>query len=146
MSDYLVSMITAAPNTRVLVRTEVVDGAGSAGLESVTVRDRDSGTVRDLPAAALFVLIGAEPRTDWLAGSVARDDRGFVCTGPDVLGAHAAPRWPLSRAPMPLETSRPGVFAAGDVRSRSIKRVAAAAGEGATAVSLVHEYLAASEH
>jgi thioredoxin reductase (NADPH) len=145
MSDYLVSVITASPNIRVLVRTEVVDGVGSSGLESITVRDRDSRTARELPAAALFVLIGAEPRTAWLAGSVARDDRGFVRTGPDLLRTDAAPRWRLPRAPMLLETSQPGVFAAGDVRSRSIKRVAAAAGEGATAISLVHEYLAASE-
>jgi len=145
MSDYLVSVITASPNIRVLVRTEVVDGVGSSGLESITVRDRDSRTARELPAAALFVLIGAEPRTAWLAGSVARDDRGFVRTGPDLLRTDSAPGWRLPRAPMLLETSQPGVFAAGDVRSRSIKRVAAAAGEGATAISLVHEYLAASE-
>ena len=145
MSDYLVSVITASPNVRVLVRTEVVDGVGSSGLESITVRDRDSRTARELPAAALFVLIGAEPRTAWLAGSVARDDRGFVRTGPDLLRTDSAPGWRLPRAPMLLETSQPGVFAAGDVRSRSIKRVAAAAGEGATAISLVHEYLAASE-
>jgi thioredoxin reductase (NADPH) len=120
-----------------------VDGVGSAGLESVTVRERDGGTTRQLPAAALFVLIGAEPRTSWLAGTVALDDRGSVRTGPDLLTTESAPRWRLARPPMLLETSLPGVFAAGDVRSRSIKRVAAAAGEGATAVSLVHEYLAA---
>jgi thioredoxin reductase (NADPH) len=143
MSEYLVSAITASPEVRVLVRTEVVDGAGSAGLESVTVRERDGGTTRQLPAAALFVLIGAEPRTSWLAGTVALDDRGYVRTGPDLLTTESAPRWRLPRPPMLLETSLPGVFAAGDVRSRSIKRVAAAAGEGATAVSLVHEYLAA---
>jgi thioredoxin reductase (NADPH) len=143
MSDYLISAITASPTIRVLVRNEVVDGGGAAGLEAVTVRDRDSGTTRDLRAAALFVLIGAEPRTAWLAGTVARDDRGYVRTGPDLLRTESAPRWPLSRPPLLLETSQPGVFAAGDVRSRSLKRVAAAAGEGATAISLVHEYLAA---
>jgi thioredoxin reductase (NADPH) len=101
-----------------------------------------------VPAAALFVLIGAEPRTDWLAGSVARDDRGFVLTGRDLLRGQgwsmlALPDgWPLRRPPLLLETSIPGVFAAGDVRHRSVKRVAAAAGEGATAIQLVHEYLA----
>jgi thioredoxin reductase (NADPH) len=145
MSDYLVSAITAAPQIQVLVRTEVVEGVGVTGLESVTVRDRESGTVRELPAAALFVLIGAEPRTAWLAGSVARDERGFLRTGPELLQTPAEPPWRLPRAPMLLETSMPGVFAAGDVRSRSMKRVAAAAGEGATAVSLVHEYLATGD-
>jgi thioredoxin reductase (NADPH) len=89
----------------------------------------------------LFVLIGAEPRTGWLAGSVDRDDRGFVLTGRD-LGQAASAGWPLQRPPLLLETSLPGVFAAGDVRHRSIKRVAAAAGEGATAIQLIHEYLA----
>ncbi|WP_138733624.1 NAD(P)/FAD-dependent oxidoreductase [Modestobacter excelsi] len=106
------------------------------------MRDRDSGTTRDLPAAGVFVLIGAESRTAWLAGTVARDDRGHVLTGPDLLRVEPGPRWPLRRPPMLLGTSRPGVFAAGDVRARSVKRVAATAGEGAT-ISLVHEYLEA---
>jgi hypothetical protein len=93
-----------------------------------------------LPAAALFALIGAEPRAAWLAGTVVRNDRGFVRTGTNLLRTTAAPLWCLARAPMPLDTSQPGVFAAGDVDSRSIKRMAAAAGEGATAISVVHEY------
>jgi len=143
MSDYLVTVIGATPNIHVLVRTEVVDGVPDNGLTAVTLADRDSGRCRQLPAEALFVLIGAEPRTAWLAGSVALDDRGFVLTGRDLLrGGPAPPEWPLRRSPMLLETSLPGVFAAGDVRHRSIKRVAAAAGEGATAIQLVHEYLA----
>ena len=143
MSDYLVTVIGASPDIRVLTRTEVVDGCGVNGLDSVTVVDRDSGLRRELPAAALFVLIGAEPRTAWLAGSLERDDRGFVLTGRDLVRGEAAPQgWPLRRPPMLLETSLPGVFAAGDVRHRSIKRVAAAAGEGATAIQLIHEYLA----
>jgi thioredoxin reductase (NADPH) len=148
MSDYLVSVIAETGNIRVLVRTEVVDGAGVGGLSSVTLLDRTSGDRREVPAAALFVLIGAEPRTDWLAGSVARDDRGFVLTGRDLLRGQGSSMlalpddWPLRRPPLLLETSIPGVFAAGDVRHRSVKRVAAAAGEGATAIQLVHEYLA----
>jgi thioredoxin reductase (NADPH) len=148
MSDYLVSVIAETGNIRVLVRTEVVDGAGVGGLSSVTLLDRASGERREVPAAALFVLIGAEPRTDWLAGSVARDDRGFVLTGRDLLRGQGSSMlalpdgWPLRRPPLLLETSIPGVFAAGDVRHRSVKRVAAAAGEGATAIQLVHEYLA----
>jgi thioredoxin reductase (NADPH) len=138
MSDYLVTVIAASPNIALLLETEVVDGSGSCGLDSLTLLDRATGARRQVPAAALFVLIGGEPRTEWLAGSIDRDARGYVLTGEDVLPES----WPLSRPPMLLETSMPGVFAAGDVRSRSVKRVAAAAGEGATAISLVHEYLA----
>jgi thioredoxin reductase (NADPH) len=143
MSDYLVTVIAETPNIRVLVRTEVVDGTGAGGLSSLTLLDRTSGERREVPAAALFALIGAEPRTEWLAGSVARDDRGFVLTGRDLLSDGTPPDgWPLLRPPLLLETSVPGIFAAGDVRHRSVKRVAAAAGEGATAIQLVHEYLA----
>jgi thioredoxin reductase (NADPH) len=143
MSEYLVTQIAASEGIRVLLHSEVVDGAGLDGLTSVTLADRATGERRELPAAALFVLIGAEPRTGWLAGSVQLDERGFVLTGRDLLAGGAAPRgWPLSRFPLLLETSLPGVFAAGDVRHRSVKRVAAAVGEGATAIQLVHEYLA----
>ena len=99
-----------------------------------------------MPAAALFVMIGAEPRTSWLPGSIERDDEGFIRTGRNLHRAGELPAgWPLKRPPLPLETSVPGVFAAGDVRHRSIKRVASAVGEGATAIQLVHEYLRA-EH
>ena len=145
MSDYLITVISDDPTIQVLPRTEVVDGGGSGRLESLTLLDRDDGRRRDVPADALFVLIGAEPRTTWLAGSVERDDRGFVRTGRDLMVGDGGPAgWPLTRPPLLLETSMPGVFAAGDVRSRSVKRVAAAAGEGATAIHLVHEYLAES--
>jgi thioredoxin reductase (NADPH) len=142
MSDYLVTVIAETPNIEVLVGTEVVHGTGVGGLGSVTLLDRGTGARRDVPAAALFVLIGAEPRTDWLAGAVARDERGFILTGRDLERDGG---WPLRRPPLLLETSIPGVFAAGDVRARSVKRVAAAAGEGATAVQLVHEYLAGDD-
>jgi thioredoxin reductase (NADPH) len=143
MSEYLATVIGATPNIAVVVHSEVVDGHGAAGLASLTVVDRRSGRRRDLPATALFLLIGAEPHTAWLAGSVARDERGFVLTGRDLLrDGSGPPGWPLHRPPMLLESSLPGVFAAGDVRHRSVKRVAAAAGEGATAIQLVHEYLA----
>jgi thioredoxin reductase (NADPH) len=143
MSEYLVTEIAASRNIRVLLRTEVVDGCGTGGLESLTLVDRTSGDLFEVPAGALFVLIGAEPRTDWLAGTVQRDARGFLLTGRDLADDGARPAgWPLNRAPMLLETSLPGVFAAGDVRHRSVKRVAAAAGEGAIAVQLVHEYFA----
>jgi thioredoxin reductase (NADPH) len=136
MSDYLVQKVEATPNIAVVLHTEVVDGHGHGRLEGLTLRDRHTGATRTVPASAIFILIGAEPRTDWLDGVVERDERGYVLTG------HDLDRWPLARPPMPLETSLPGVFAAGDVRYRSIKRVAPAAGEGSVAVQLVHQYLA----
>ncbi|WP_324277997.1 NAD(P)/FAD-dependent oxidoreductase [Blastococcus brunescens] len=124
-----------------LARCEVVDGGGEGQLSRLTLRNRDSGERRQLAAAALFVLIGAEPHTGWLADSVALDDRGFVLTGRDLSGSGDPAGRPGSGSPLPLETSMPGVFAAGDVRHGSVKRVAAAAGEGATAIHVVHEYL-----
>jgi thioredoxin reductase (NADPH) len=136
MSDYLVQQLLATPNVFYRLHHEVVDGRGRRRLEGLTLRDRVSGATTPVDASALFVLIGAEPRTEWLEGAVERDERGYVLTGRDVAG------WPLERAPLLLETSLPGVFAAGDVRYRSVKRVASAVGEGAVAVQLVHEYLA----
>ena len=136
MSDYLVQKVEATPNIAVVLHTEVVDGHGHGRLEGLTLRDRHTGATRTVPASAMFVLIGAEPRTDWLEGVVERDERGYVLTGHDLA------RWPLARPPLALETSLPGVFAAGDVRYRSIKRVAPAAGEGSIAVQLVPQYLA----
>jgi thioredoxin reductase (NADPH) len=142
MSDYLVQQIERAPNIAARFRTEPVGGHGSGRLEGMTLRDRRNGATEDVAASALFVMIGAEPRTDWLAGSVERDDRGYVLTGHDLLSDGAPPAgWPLPRPPLLLETSIPGVFAAGDVRNRSVKRVASAVGEGAIAAQLVHEYL-----
>jgi thioredoxin reductase (NADPH) len=143
MSDYLVQQLVATPNVFHRLHHEVVDGHGRGRLEGLTLRDRDSGATTPVEASALFVLIGAEPRTEWLEGVVERDERGYVLTGRDVAeGGRPPAGWPLERAPLLLETSLPGVFAAGDVRCRSVKRVASAVGEGAIAVQLVHEYLA----
>ena len=142
MSDYLVQKVQATENIAVVLHTEVVDGHGRQRLEGLTLRDRHTGATRTVPASAMFVLIGAEPRTDWLDGVVERDERGYVLTGRDLGAGNDRGGWPLARQPLPLETSLPGVFAAGDVRYRSIKRVASAVGEGSIAVQLVHEYLA----
>ena len=141
MSDYLIQEIEQAPNVTVRLRTQVVGGLGGHRLEGLVLRRRDTETIEEVPAAALFVMIGGEPRTEWLAG-VERDDRGYVLTGHDLLGPDGLPAgWPHKRPPLLLETSIPGVFAAGDVRHRSVKRVASAVGEGAVAVQLVHQYL-----
>ena len=145
MSKYLVTEITSNPVISVRVRTEILDGGGAAGLETLTVIDHTTGHPATLPATALFVMIGAEPRTEWLAGTVARDPQGYLLTGQLAAAHDTKLAWPLDRPPMLLETSVPGVFAAGDVRSRSVKRVAAAVGEGATAVRLIHAYLAGEE-
>jgi thioredoxin reductase (NADPH) len=142
MSDYLVQQIRQQPNIEVRLQTEIVDGDGEGSLERIVLADRASGTQETAALDALFVLIGALPHTDWLAGAVDRDRNGFILTGADLRrsrgGSPGLP--PVER----LETSMPGVFAAGDVRAGSVKRVASAVGEGAVAVQHIHEYLAAA--
>jgi thioredoxin reductase (NADPH) len=144
MSSYLVDRVTDGENVELLANTEVRELAGANHLEGIVVEDNRSGVRRTLGARALFVFIGAQANTRWLEGAVELDERGFVLTG-KALDASALEEdaWQgLSREPYRLETSIPGVFAAGDVRSGSIKRCASAVGEGAMAVSLVHQYLA----
>jgi thioredoxin reductase (NADPH) len=140
MSHYLIEQIAGLPNIEVRTGAQAVAAEGSNGrLQAVRIRNADGNeTVED--ADACFVFIGAAPRTNWLDGVVARDERGFILAGLDVR-EHG---WPLTRDPYALETSIPGVFVAGDVRARSIKRVASAVGEGSMAVSLIHEYLASA--
>jgi thioredoxin reductase (NADPH) len=139
-SSYLVRAIESTPNVFVRHHTEVIDGDGDGGLESITLADRTTGAIEQVLTAALFVMIGGEPRTRWLPGDIARDEDGYLITGRD-LRERREIGWDHEREQLPLETSMPGVFAAGDVRHGSIKRVASAVGEGATAVRLVHEHL-----
>jgi thioredoxin reductase (NADPH) len=141
MSAYLVDQVEALPNVVVRTDAEVTAVRGADHLELVTVVDRKSGEREHLPSTAMFVFIGAQPHTDWLEGVVARDDHGFLPTGPDLAAGQLA-GWSLERAPYLLETNVPGLFAAGDVRQGSVKRVASAVGEGAVAVTFVHRYLA----
>jgi len=141
MSRYLVDQLAGIDNVTTLTGTRVAAVAGDGRLAAITlVCDAEERTV---PASSLFVFIGAEPRTDWLGGAVARDELGFVLTGPDLPRRDGRPRgWPLDRDPYLLETSMPGVFAAGDVRHQSVKRVASAVGEGSIAVQFTHRFLA----
>ncbi len=134
MSSYLARAIEAAPNIEIRLGTEIVDGGGEGHLGRLELRERASGERTTVRADALFVLIGARPQTEFLPQETARDEHGFLRTGDDL----AAGEWPLRRSPLSLETSIPAVFAAGDVRHGSVKRVAAAVGEGSIAVQLIH--------
>ena len=141
MSDYLIKEIDQTANLTVLPRTEVVAVHGEHRLEGLTLRSVDGTTTR-VNAAAMFVMIGAEPYTGWLGDTIRRDDRGYVLTGQDLLNdGRVPPGWPLRRLPLPMETSVPGVFAVGDVRHGSVKRVASAVGAGAIAVQFIHQFL-----
>jgi thioredoxin reductase len=142
MSDYLIRMIGAVPNVDVTYGVQVAGGAGTDRLESLVLEDRASGRRLDVPADGLFVLIGSQSRTDWLGETLMRDAEGFILTGPDML-EEVATRWPLLRPPSLHEASLPGVFAAGDVRRGSVKRVGSAVGEGAVTIPQVHAFLEA---
>ncbi len=143
MSRYLIDQIEETPNVDVRPFTRVAEAHGEEHLEGLTLLHSDTGETETVPATALFVFIGAAPRTDWLEGTVERDRYGFIPTGPDLMRDGKRPRgWTADRDPYLLEASVPGVFAAGDVRAGSVKRVASGVGEGAIAVSLVHPYLA----
>jgi thioredoxin reductase len=144
MSDYLIREIAAAPNVDVRYGVQVAGGAGTDRLESLVLEDSRSRARRAVAADALFVLIGCEPRTEWLGNSLARDPWGFILTGTDLPGEAGGPAgcgWPADRSPLLHETSLPGVFAASDVRCGSAKRVASAVGDGAVTVPLVHRHL-----
>jgi thioredoxin reductase (NADPH) len=140
MSDYLVRQVEATPKLQVRLGTEIVGGGGDGWLEHLVLRDRAEGSEETVDADGLFLMIGARPHTEWLPPGVDRDARGFVLTGTDLRDDHG---WPLDRSPFLFETSMPGVFAAGDVRHGSVKRVASAVGEGSVAIQLLHRLFAA---
>ena len=143
MSEYLIEQIEATPNINVVPHTHVIEAVGQDHLEELVFENIETGTTETVPASFLFIFIGAEPEHPWLEGIVASDDHGYILTGPDLLVDNQLPEgWPLERHPFHLETSSPGIFATGDVRHGSIRRVAGAVGEGSTAIQLVHRYLA----
>jgi thioredoxin reductase (NADPH) len=143
MSQYLIARIEAHPKIEVHYLTQIVAVTGTAHLESIEWKDDSLGLVVTMPIRHVFVMAGAAPRTEWLEDSFVMDKKGFVVTGPDLVGYQNF-QWPLSRSPLLLETSVPGIFAVGDARAGSVKRVASAVGEGAMAVHLVHRFLAES--
>jgi thioredoxin reductase (NADPH) len=142
MSQYLIDQIAETPNIKVETRTQVVEAHGQDRLEAISISCGHSGRVERVPATSMFIFIGAQPKTDWLEGIVERDPRGFLMTGSDLThGGRRLRNWNVDRDPYLLETSVPGVFAIGDVRHGSVKRVASSVGEGAIAVQFVHEHL-----
>jgi thioredoxin reductase (NADPH) len=142
MSDYLIREIAACDNIDVRTQTRIVDGLGENRLEGIVVESGSSGRQETLPASALFALIGVKPRTEWLPESVARDSSGFILTHPQLAGGSETPH--VLRPPLLHETSMPGVFATGDVRHGSVKRVASAVGEGGAVIHSVHQHLSRS--
>ncbi len=142
MSQYLIDQIEQTPNIQLWANASISEVHGNARLEEISVHCSDTNKIERVPATSLFIFIGALPRTDWLAGTVERDDKGFILTGPDLIHEGKHPKgWPLERDPYLLETNIPGVFAVGDVRHGSVKRVASGVGEGSVAVQFIHQYL-----
>ena len=142
MSRYLIDQIQETPNIHIWTHASVAEVHGDTRLEEISVLCSDTNKVERVPASAMFIFIGALPRTDWLGGVVERDDRGFLLTGPDLMRVGQRPKgWTLDRDPFLLETNVPGLFAVGDVRHGSVKRVASGVGEGSVAVQFIHQYL-----
>jgi thioredoxin reductase (NADPH) len=137
MSEYLITLISSTPNIEVLYNREIVDGGGEEVFDHVVLRDRETDERHTLATDGVFVLIGSQPHTDWLQGTLDRDRWGFVLTGADLPGGS----FELDRPPFPNETNMPGVFAVGDVRRGSVKRVASSVGEGAVAIPSVHRWI-----
>ena len=142
MSQYLIDQINRTENIGVRVRTSIIEAIGTDRLEALVIKDNDTGDIETVPVAALFVFIGAKPHSEFVADVVERNEAGFILTGPDLIRDGRRPKnWRLNRDPFLLETSVPGIFAVGDIRQDTIRRVASAVGQGSTAVSFVHQYL-----
>jgi thioredoxin reductase (NADPH) len=142
MSRYLIDQIKATPNIQLWAHASIAEVHGESHLEEISVLCSDTNKIDRVPASAMFIFIGAQPQTDWLAGIVERDERGFLLTGPDLMHDGQRPKgWDLDRDPFLLETNVPGIFAVGDVRHGSVKRVASGVGEGSVAVQFIHQYL-----
>lgn len=142
MSQYLIDQIKETPNIQLWTHASIAEVHGDTHLEELSVLCTDTNKVERVPATSMFIFIGALPRTDWLGNVIRRDDRGFILTGPDLMQDRQRPKgWPLDRDPFLLETSVPGIFAVGDVRHGSVKRVASGVGEGSVAVQFIHQYL-----
>ena len=142
MSHYLIDQINGTENIDVRLRTSIIEASGTDRLEALVIKDNDTGVIETVPAAALFVFIGAKPHSEFVADVLERNEAGFILTGPDLIRDGRRPKnWRLKRDPFLLETSVPGIFAVGDIRQDTIRRVASAVGQGSTAVSFVHQYL-----
>ncbi len=142
MSQYLIDQIKETPKIQIWAHASMVEAHGATHLEEISVMCSDTNKIERVPATSMFIFIGALPRTDWLAGLVERDERGFILTGPDLIRDGQHPKgWTLERDPFLLETNVPGIFAVGDVRYGSVKRVASGVGEGSVAVQFIHQYL-----
>jgi thioredoxin reductase (NADPH) len=142
MSQYLIDQIKETPNIQLWSHASLKEVHGDTHLEEISVLCSDTNKVERVPASSVFIFIGALPRTDWVGDTIERDDRGFILTGPDLIqGGERAKGWTLERDPFLLETNVPGIFAVGDVRHGSVKRVASGVGEGSVAVQFIHQYL-----
>jgi thioredoxin reductase (NADPH) len=142
MSQYLIDQIKETPNIQIWPNASVAEAHGETHLEEISFLCSDTGKIERVPASSMFIFIGALPQTDWLGGVIERDERGFILTGPDLIRKGQRPKgWALDRDPFLLETNVPGIFAVGDVRHGSVKRVASGVGEGSVAVQFIHQYL-----
>jgi thioredoxin reductase (NADPH) len=142
MSQYLIDQIQHTPNIQLWANASVAEVHGESRLEEISILCSDTNKVERVPASSMFIFIGALPETNWLGDLVERDERGFILTGPDLIRDAQRPKgWPLARDPFLLESSIPGIFAVGDVRHGSVKRVASGVGEGSVAVQFIHQYL-----